>query len=163
MDRLPRHCLLPRGLIGHPAVDARVPGVEVDDPAVDPGAVGEAEVLKRQAHDPVGAGDDLGHEGEQVICGIRAKDGEGASHHVGALVEPAGLDHAADVFGGALHVDLELLGLAGDGEHGEGGGGKLAVLPEVVVDAVAGAYEVGELGLPLVHREVLRIGCSLKY
>ena len=47
MDGLPRHRLLARVLVGHPAVDARVPGVQVDDPTVHPGAVGQTEVLQR--------------------------------------------------------------------------------------------------------------------
>jgi hypothetical protein len=156
MDRLPGHRLLARRLVGDPAVDPRVPGVEIDNPTVHPGAVGQAEILQRQSHDPVGAGNDLGHQGEQVIGRIGSKDGEGPADHVGSLIEAASLDNAADVLAGSLHVDLELLGLTGDGEHGEGGRGELPVLPEVVVDAVAGTDEVGELRLPLIHWEVLR-------
>ncbi len=91
-----------------------------------------------------------------MIGRIGSKYGEGAADHVRSLIESASLDDTADVLAGSLHVDLELLGLAGDGEHGEGGRGELAVLPEVVVNAVAGPDEVGELRLPLVHREVLR-------
>ncbi len=156
MDRLPRHRLLARRLVGDPAVDSRVPGIQIDNPTVHPGAVGQAEILQRQSHDPVGAGNDLGHQGQQVIGRIGSKDGEGSADDVGSLIEAASLDDAADVLAGPLHVDLELLGLAGDREHGEGGRGELPVLPEVVVDAVAGTDEVGELRLPLIHREVLR-------
>ena len=147
-------------LVAHAAVGARVPGVQVDHAAVHPGAVSQAQVLHGDAHDPVRAGDHLGDKREQVLGGVHPEHGEGSPHNVGPLLQTLGLDHAADVLGGPLHVVLELPGVARLGQHLQGGRGQLPVLPEVVVDAVAGPDHLGEGGLPLVAGEVLGVGVA---
>ena len=83
-----------------------------------------------------------------------------SSHNIGSLLETSGLDDTPDVPAGPLHVHLQLLGLPRLGQHLQGGGGELPVLPEVVVNAVAGPDHLGKLGLPLVAGEVLGVGVT---
>ena len=95
-----------------------------------------------------------------MLGGIDSEHSEGPSHNIGSLLEPSGLDDTPDVPAGPLHVNLQLLGLPRLSQHLQGGGGELPVLPQVVVDAMAGPDHLGELGLPLVAGEVLGMGVA---
>ena len=62
LDGLARPTRTGGRVIAEAALGADVPGEEVDDPVLGPGAVGLAQVLLGHSHHPVGARHDLNYE-----------------------------------------------------------------------------------------------------
>ena len=82
VDRLPGHSLVPHVVVTQARVCPCVPWVEVDCPGVHPGPIGKAEVLHGDADDPVGARDQLGDQGQQVLARVHSEHGEGSTNNV---------------------------------------------------------------------------------